>query len=239
MYRIAIVLSTLIMTHSSLAASACRDELQIGKRPNRKLAGAGTILVLKEKLVQIAFKDGGQLGTEPAVSVKAYIPELPLFAKQVVHLQPGDEVEMMDRVKKIANAQSVRIRILESGEEAAVYWVDLYNNTVVQKVGSAPPPMKKKVEAKFPVAMDTTTSRDELWRTQRTQWGRPFAKIGDIVWMGNHGRIMSRGSVGELIGIEENGLVVVKNLRGTIVRNRSSQVECPALTEGELAWLKD
>src|SRR5262249_46727053 len=115
-------------------AGKCEDNLHKPTKPDRKTLGPGALLRLKSKLKAVKTLDNGWMGTEPAEYVLAYAPDVPLFAKESFELSPNQTFRTLSSVfKNEGGPYRVRVEILPDGEKAVMYWVDVYNNALVEQ----------------------------------------------------------------------------------------------------------
>ncbi len=235
--RLAIVvcafLSAVVFASSSLLAANCEKSLS-GKKLDRRTLGAGATLRLKPTLKGIRVLDNGYTGTEPVTHLTAYAPDIPLGHKEEFQLPPGQQLRTLGSVFKVGTGPyQIRVELLPTGEPVMMYWVDVFNNALLEQAGEAKDSKPKAVKHKFPNSWDRF-NEDRLWKKGHTAWGRPKAEIGQMVWIANHSRVMGRGSVGVLQEIDPHSIADVRTLDNKTKPAYHSQ--CVPLTDEEIAW---
>lgn len=234
--KITLFLAILVFSLPSFAAP-CGANLNGLSKPNQKTLTAGALLRLKPQLKKVIVHDNGYTGTEPTSHILAYTPEVPLHAEKVYELLPNEQLRTLTGVIREGNLPlRVKVEILPSGERAVMYWADIYNNAFVELAGETKPEKPKIVRHKFPNSWDRF-NQEKLWSQGQTAWGRPKAKIGQMVWIANHSRAMGSGSVGILESADEaDNWATVKTLGGATAP--AYYWSCVPLTEEEISWFK-
>lgn len=189
------------------------------KRPDRKTLGVGSILQLKPQLKAIDVTPEGYLTQVPSPTVNLYHEGGPLAGGY--RLPPGVQLRTLGEYSKATGVAMLEVEVASRpAVRGVMHWADVYNNAVVVEEGA--PVAEKPQRAKRIQFPDKSNFRafDELAAAGKTVYGRPFAKVGDTVWIANPSRVMSRSSVGVVKSIQNpewahaRGLAVVTTYDG-------------------------
>lgn len=235
-YHLISIVVLILISHDVWAGN-CEQAVTNKKalRPNRKTLGAGALLRLKPKLVELEVKPNTFVGNQPAESVRAYFPDLPMFAEQIFELAPEQEMRTLGPVKKNGDLPYyIEVELLPHGQKAVMYWVDVYNNALVIEEGETLTPKVRPAKILFPNSWDRARAT-ELWKIGQTAWGRPRAQLGQLVWAANTSRLMSKGSVGILEEFNEaTNMATIRTLAGK--KKIAYFSDCIPLTKEEQTW---
>jgi hypothetical protein len=113
----------------------------------------------------------------------------------VGHAFEGEMLEILEPPTKKENVVSVLVKMAD-GTIGRVFWIEFKYSTRLVSEGRATVPVKTKkatLQLKFPGRRDATALDRGL-----TFYGRPFAKIGELVWLGNSSRSMSPKYLGRV-----------------------------------------
>lgn len=160
---------------------------------------------------------------------------------------PGSELEILAAPKKTNNINTIKVKDVASGKVGYVFWIEFKASTTLIKPSSEPaPPQKAKADKiQFPDKM-RRNEFESLATVGQNWYGRPFAKIGQKVWVGNSTRKMSKYNVGELVEIHTalrpgdwsgRGHATVKTIAGHFLQ--TTHYDCNPITDEEYQRVVD
>ena len=154
---------------------------------------------------------------------------------------PGVELEILAAPKKTNNINAIEVKDIASGKVGYVFWSEFKASTTLIKPSSepAPPPKVKADKIQFPEKA-RRNEFESLAAVGQNVYGRPFAKIGQKVWVANSTRKMSKNNVGEIVRIDRalvpgdwvfRGNAYVKTIAGHEMF--TTHYDCTLLTDEE------
>lgn len=147
-------------------------------------------------------------------------------------LSPGDRLKVLRGPWNRQGAQVTRLELAD-GFIAEGFWIHVKKNTRLETAGQPYTKVKKSVPPKLELLYGSEVQKD------KTIAGRPFAKVGDMVWITTPGNLMQKANVGRVqsirLGPIQSGmpLAVVLTEKKTLREEDLNQVH--PLTMEEIA----